>query len=80
MPGSVAYTVVAWYGDVNVSQWRAGVTEGYHWDVDIGGLCDGLQREQWKNRKHLQYMYNVSTCGFIICQISDPTNLVLQKY
>ena len=46
MPGSVAYTVVAWYGDVNVSQWRAGVTEGYDWDVDIGGLCDGLQREQ----------------------------------
>ena len=31
----MAYTVVAWNGDVDVSQWRAGVTEGYHWDVDI---------------------------------------------
>ena len=38
----MAYTVVAWNGDVDVSQWRAGVTEGYHWDVDIRGLCDRL--------------------------------------
>lgn len=39
---TVTYTVVAWYGDVNVSQWGAGVTEAYHRDVDIGSLSDRL--------------------------------------
>jgi hypothetical protein len=39
---TVAYAVVARNGNVNVSQWRAGVAEGYHWDVDIGGLGDRL--------------------------------------
>ena len=56
----VTYTVVAWYGDVNVSQWRAGVTEANHRDVDIGGFRDWLQARE-KNNHHVRHKLKTSS-------------------
>ena len=41
-----AYAVVARDGNVNVTKWRAGITECNHRNVDIGSLSDGLGRKR----------------------------------
>ncbi len=37
-----AYSVVAWDGQIDASQWVVGVDERDDWDVDVRGLGDGL--------------------------------------
>ena len=42
----MTYKVVARNGNVNVTQWRVGVGEGYHWDVNVGCLCYRLNNKR----------------------------------
>ena len=62
----MTYTVVARNGNVNVSQWRAGVAEANHRDVDI--RCLSYRLKHGKRDKKTDYtspcvdymhMYNV---------------------